>query len=46
MLTSTGAKLTSICPLMYMNNPLCAKKHVNNQFQQIEDLYYRQILSR
>lgn len=28
MLTSTGAKLTSICPLMYMNNPLCAKKPI------------------
>lgn len=25
---STGAKLTSICPLMYMNNPICAKKPV------------------
>jgi predicted aconitase len=24
----TGAHLASICPLMYMNNPLCAKKRV------------------
>lgn len=23
-----GIKLTSICPLMYMNNPLCGKKPV------------------
>ena len=23
-----GARLTSICPLMYMNNPLCAKKPI------------------
>jgi len=27
-LTGIGARLTSICPLMYMNNPLCAKKAV------------------
>lgn len=27
-LLSTGAHLSSICPLMYMNNPLCAKKRV------------------
>jgi len=27
-LTATGARLSSICPLMYMNNPLCAKKPV------------------
>jgi hypothetical protein len=27
-LLSYGIKLTSICPLMYMNNPLCAKKAV------------------
>lgn len=27
-LISTGAKLTSICPLMYMNNPLCTKQPV------------------
>ena len=27
-LIATGAKLTYICPLMYMNNPLCAKKPV------------------
>lgn len=27
-LTASGAKLTSICPLMYMNNPLSAKKPV------------------
>lgn len=27
-LLSTGAHLASICPLMYMNNPLCAKKRV------------------
>lgn len=27
-LLSTGAKLTYICPLMYMNNPLCAKQPV------------------
>lgn len=27
-LISTGAKLTSICPLMYMNNPICSKKPV------------------
>lgn len=27
-LINTGAKLTSICPLMYMNNPICAKKPV------------------
>jgi hypothetical protein len=27
-LTSIGARLTFICPLMYMNNPLCAKKAV------------------
>jgi Uncharacterized conserved protein len=25
---ATGARLTSICPLMYMNNPLCAKQPV------------------
>ena len=25
---ATGARLSSICPLMYMNNPLCAKKPV------------------
>ena len=27
-LTGIGARLTSICPLMYMNNPLCVKKAV------------------
>jgi predicted aconitase len=27
-LTAIGAHLTSICPLMYMNNPLCSKKAV------------------
>ena len=27
-LLSYGIKLTSICPLMYMNNPLCGKKAV------------------
>lgn len=27
-LISMGIKLTSICPLMYMNNPLCGKKNV------------------
>ena len=27
-LKATGVHLTSICPLMYMNNPLCAKKPV------------------
>ncbi|MFA5321543.1 MAG: aconitase X [Smithella sp.] len=27
-LTGIGARLTSICPLMYMNNPLCSKKAV------------------
>jgi predicted aconitase len=27
-LLETGAKLTSICPLMYMNNPICSKKAV------------------
>ncbi len=27
-LISFGVKLTSICPLMYMNNPLCGKKPV------------------
>ena len=27
-LTGFGIKLTSICPLMYMNNPLCGKKAV------------------
>lgn len=27
-LNSMGAKLTFICPLMYMNNPLCAKKPI------------------
>jgi predicted aconitase len=27
-LTGVGARLTSICPLMYMNNPLCAKQPV------------------
>jgi predicted aconitase len=27
-LLGTGARLTSICALMYMNNPLCAKKPV------------------
>jgi hypothetical protein len=27
-LLRTGARLTSICPLMYMNNPLCSKKRV------------------
>lgn len=27
-LIATGAKLTYICPLMYMNNPLCSKKPV------------------
>ncbi len=27
-LLSFGVKLTSICPLMYMNNPLCGKKAV------------------
>ncbi|RCX10517.1 putative aconitase subunit 1 [Anaerobacterium chartisolvens] len=27
-LASTGASLTSICPLMYMNNPLCSKQAV------------------
>lgn len=27
-LISTGANLTSICPLMYMNNPICSKKPV------------------
>ena len=27
-LLSFGIKLTSICPLMYMNNPLCGKKAV------------------
>jgi len=26
--TATGARLSSICPLMYMNNPLAAKKPV------------------
>lgn len=25
---ATGARLSSICPLMYMNNPLCAKRPV------------------
>ena len=25
---SMGIKITSICPLMYMNNPLCGKKNV------------------
>lgn len=28
LLLSTGAKLTAICPLMYMNNPICSKKNV------------------
>ncbi len=27
-LEATGAKLSTICPLMYMNNPLCGKKPV------------------
>lgn len=27
-LLATGARLTSICPLMYMNNPICAKQPV------------------
>ena len=27
-LVAAGIKLTSICPLMYMNNPLCGKKAV------------------
>ncbi|HPM73618.1 MAG TPA: aconitase X, partial [Spirochaetales bacterium] len=27
-LEATGATLSSICPLMYMNNPLCGKKPV------------------
>uniref|UniRef100_UPI0031598826 aconitase X n=1 Tax=Caloramator sp. Dgby_cultured_2 TaxID=3029174 RepID=UPI0031598826 len=27
-LIQTGAKITYICPLMYMNNPLCAKEAV------------------
>ena len=27
-LLKTGAKLTSICPLMYMNNPICSKEPV------------------
>ena len=27
-LTALGTRLTSICPLMYMNNPLCGKKPV------------------
>ncbi|MDD6011659.1 MAG: aconitase X, partial [Oscillospiraceae bacterium] len=27
-LIAMGVKLTSICPLMYMNNPLCGKKNV------------------
>ena len=27
-LIKMGIKLTSICPLMYMNNPLCGKKNV------------------
>ncbi len=27
-LVAMGIKLTSICPLMYMNNPLCGKKNV------------------
>jgi len=27
-LNGMGARLTSICPLMYMNNPLCAKKPI------------------
>lgn len=27
-LVDTGARVTSICPLMYMNNPLCAKQAV------------------
>jgi predicted aconitase len=27
-LTGIGAHLTSICPLMYMNNPLCSRKAV------------------
>lgn len=27
-LNATGAKLTYICPLMYMNNPLCAKEPI------------------
>lgn len=27
-LTGIGARLTSICPLMYMNNPLCGRKAV------------------
>lgn len=27
-LMDAGAKLTSICPLMYMNNPICAKQPV------------------
>ena len=27
-LTAIGVRLTSICPLMYMNNPLCSKKAV------------------
>jgi len=26
--TAAGVKLTSICPLMYMNNPLSARKAV------------------
>jgi predicted aconitase len=27
-LLATGARLSSLCPLMYMNNPLCARKPV------------------
>jgi predicted aconitase len=27
-LTNTGVNLSSICPLMYMNNPLCSKKPI------------------
>ena len=27
-LLSFGVKLSSICPLMYMNNPLCGKRPV------------------
>lgn len=27
-LVRTGARLTAICPLMYMNNPICAKQAV------------------
>ena len=27
-LLSTGVKISSICPLMYMNNPLCGKKPI------------------